>query len=85
MNSLRIIVRLMRRAWLRWSKSSPETRSLSSIDLREFSDLLASGRKDDLKTLADRLSHHARAPQGRVPAKSSGRHANNSKGSGITK
>jgi hypothetical protein len=85
MNNLRVIVRLMRRAWRRWSKSSPETRSLSSIEPREFSDLLVSGRKDDLKTLADRLSHHARAPQGKVPAKSSGRHASNSNGSGIAK
>jgi hypothetical protein len=58
---------------------------LSSIDPREFSDLLVSGRKKDLQTLADRLSEHARASQGKVSAKPSGRHASNSKGPGIAK
>jgi hypothetical protein len=45
----------------------PETRAISSIDAREFSDLLVSGRTKDLKILADRLSQHARASQGKVP------------------
>jgi len=58
---------------------------LSSIDPREFSDLLLSGRKRDLKTLADRLSEHARASQGKVPAKPSAPNASNSKGSGMAK
>ena len=44
-----------------------ETRAISSIDAREFSDLLVSGRTKDLKILADRLSQHARASQGKVP------------------
>jgi hypothetical protein len=71
----------MRRAWRRWSKPSPETSLLSSIDPREFSDLLLSG----LKTLADRLGEHARASQGKVPAKPLHQHGSNSKGSGIAK
>jgi hypothetical protein len=58
MRNLRVIFRLMRRAWRRWSKPSPETSLLSSIDPREFSDLLLSGLKRDLKTLADRLTIH---------------------------
>jgi hypothetical protein len=46
-----------------------ETRAISSIDAREFSDLLVSGRTKDLKILAGRLSQHARASQGKVPVK----------------
>jgi hypothetical protein len=88
MRNLRVIFRLIRRGWRRWSKPSPETGLLSSIDPREFSDLLVSGRKQDLKTLADRLSQHARASQarasqGRVSAKPPGQNASNSKGSGM--
>jgi hypothetical protein len=63
----------------------PETRAISSIDAREFSDLLVSGRTKDLKILADRLSQHARASQGKVPVKPLERHGSNSKGSGIAK
>jgi hypothetical protein len=85
MRNLRVTFRLMRRAWRRWSKPSPETSLLSSIDPREFSDLLLSERKSDLKTLADRLSEHARASQGKVPAKPSARNTSNSKGSGMAK
>lgn len=85
MRNLRVIFRLMRRAWRRWSKPSPETNLLSSIDPREFSDLLLSGRKRDLKTLADRLSEHARASQGKFPAKTLHQHGSNSKGSGTAK
>jgi hypothetical protein len=85
MKNLRVIFRLMRRAWRRWSKPSPETSLLSSIDPQEFSDLLLNGRKRDLKTLADRLGEHARASQGKVPAKPLHQHGSNSKGSGIAK
>jgi hypothetical protein len=85
MRNPRVIFRTIRRAWRRWAKPSPETRLLSSIDPREFSDLLASGRQQDLKTLADRLSQHARRSQGKVAAKPSGQNASNSKGSGIAK
>jgi len=85
MRNLRVIFRLIRRAWRRWSKPSPETSLLSSIDAREFSDLLVSGRTKDLKILADRLSQHARASHGKVPVKPLHQHGSNSKGSGIAK
>ena len=85
MRNPRVIFRLMRRAWSRWSKPAPETRLLSSIDPREFSDLLASGRKQDLKILADRLGEHARASGGKVSARSAGRNTSSSKGSGMAK
>jgi hypothetical protein len=83
MRSLRAIFRLIRRTWRRRSTPSPETRLISSIDPKEFSDLLVSGRKNDLKTLADRLSDHART--GNVPAKALGRTTSSSKGSGVAK
>jgi hypothetical protein len=38
----------MRRAWRRWLMPPSETRAISSIDAREFSDLLVSGRTKDL-------------------------------------
>jgi hypothetical protein len=85
MRKPRVFFRLMRRAWRRWLMPPSETRAISSIDPREFSDLLLSGRKRDLKTLADRLSEHARASQGKVPAKPLHQHGSNSKGSGIAK
>jgi hypothetical protein len=62
-----------------------ETRAISSIDAREFSDLLVSGRTEDLKILAGRLSQHTRASQGKVPVKPLDQHGSNSKGSGIAK
>jgi hypothetical protein len=52
---------------------------LSSIDPREFSDLLVSGRTGDLKILADRLSKHARASRDEVPVKPSNSKPSNSK------
>jgi hypothetical protein len=61
-----------------------ETRAIS-IDAREFSDLLVSGRTKDLKILAGRLSQHARASQGKVPVKPLHQHGSSSKGSGIAK
>ena len=85
MRNLRVIFRLMRRAWRRWLTPPSETRAISSIDAREFSDLLVSGRTKDLKILAGRLSQHARASQGKVPVKPLHQHGSNSKGSGIAK
>jgi hypothetical protein len=87
MRKLRTIFRLIRRAWKRRSGPLPETRLISSIDPKEFSDLLAGRRNQDLKTLADKLGQHARASQGRVPAKPlpSSRSASRSKGSGMPK
>jgi hypothetical protein len=54
---------------------------LSSIDPREFSDLLVSGRAGDLKALADRLSQHARASRDKVPVKPTNSKPSNSKSS----
>jgi hypothetical protein len=85
MRKPRVFFRLMRRAWRRWLMPPSETRAISSIDAREFSDLLVSGRTRDLKILADRLSQHARASQGKVPVKPLDQHGSNSKGSGIAK
>src|SRR5258707_11050402 len=59
MRKPRVFFRLMRRAWRRWLMPPSETRAISSIDAREFSDLLVSGRTKDLKILAGRLSQHA--------------------------
>jgi hypothetical protein len=47
----RWVRRLLRRRW-----AAPATHAISSIDPGEFSDLLCSGRKDDLKLLARKLS-----------------------------
>src|ERR1700716_3045982 len=52
MRKPRVFFRLMRRAWRRWLMPPSETRAISSIDAREFSDLLVSGRTKDLKILA---------------------------------
>jgi hypothetical protein len=83
MRRLRAFFRLIRRTWGRRSTPSPETRLISSIDPKEFSDLLISGRKNDLKTLADRLSDHGRT--GNVAGKAPGRTTSSSKGSGVAK
>jgi hypothetical protein len=85
MRNLRAIFRLVRRAWRRRSNPPPETRLISSIDPREFSDLLASGREQDMKTLAGKLSEHARTPQANAAARPAGRTASNSKDSGMAK
>jgi hypothetical protein len=85
MRNLRVILRLLRRALRRWSTPPPETRTLSSIDPREFSDLLRGGRKKDLETLARRLSEHAAPSNAKRPARPIGRDASNSKGPGLTK
>jgi hypothetical protein len=75
----------MRRAWRRWSTPPPETRAISSIDTREFSDLLRSGRAADLKTLAKRLSEHAACSRKGARREPAARGASNSKGRGVTK
>jgi hypothetical protein len=55
MTKLRIIYRWMRRL-LRRRLAGSATHSISSIDPAEFSNLLCSGRNDDLKLLARKLS-----------------------------
>jgi hypothetical protein len=85
MRNPRVIVRLLRRALRRWLTPPSETRSLSSIDPREFSDLLSGGRKKDLETLARRLSEHAAPSNAKRPARQTGQGASKSKGPGVTK
>jgi membrane fusion protein, multidrug efflux system len=85
MRNLRVILRSLRRALRRWLTPPSETRSLSSIDPREFSDLLSGGQKKDLETLARRLSEHAAPSNARRPTRQTGHGASRSKGPGVTK
>ena len=85
MSSLRVILRWLRRGLRRWSMPSSETRALASIDPREFSDLLRSGGKKDLETLARKLSEHAAPSNAKRPAKPTGVGAPSSKGRGVAK
>jgi hypothetical protein len=63
MRDVRVIWRLMRKLSNRWLRPAPPTHSISLIDPGEFSELISSGRKKDLETLAKRLSeHHGRSP-----------------------
>jgi hypothetical protein len=63
MRPLRAIWRLMRRRAHRWLRPAPPTHSIAVFDPNEFSELISSGRKKDMATLAERLSeHHGRSP-----------------------
>jgi hypothetical protein len=63
MRPVRVIWRLMRRRAHRWLKPAPPAHSIAVFDPSEFSELISSGRKQDLETLAKRLSeHHGRSP-----------------------
>ena len=84
MRKPRVFFRWMRRAWRRWSTPPSETRAISSIDTREFSDLLRSGRKKDLETLARRLSQHTAQPKEGARRDPSARGVSSSKGPGVT-
>jgi hypothetical protein len=56
MREVRSIIRFLRRFWERWARVSPDAPDAPSIDPDEFSKLIRSGRKQDLETLAKRLS-----------------------------
>ena len=58
MRHLRAIWRLMRRRVNRWLRPAPPVHSIAVFDPAEFSELISSGRKQDLATLARRLSEH---------------------------
>jgi hypothetical protein len=59
----RVIWRLMRRLAHRWLKPASPPHSITVFDPKQFSELISSGRKKDLETLAKRLSeHHGRSP-----------------------
>ena len=56
MRGVRTIFRFFRLFWQRWASASPDDPDAPLIDPDEFSKLLRSGRKQDLETLARRLS-----------------------------
>ena len=79
MRDLRVIWRLMRKLSNRWLKPAPPIHSISVFDPAEFSELISSGRKKDLETLAKRLSEHHGRPQTKVASRPSGQGAASSK------
>jgi hypothetical protein len=85
MRDLRVVLRFIRKLARRWLRPSPETHSISLIDSKEFSDLLGSGRKKDLETLAKRLSDHHQGSRAKVAVKPTGQGASSSKGTGVAK
>ncbi|UFX45621.1 hypothetical protein HAP47_0002510 [Bradyrhizobium sp. 41S5] len=58
---MKMLKRLFRLTWLRRVARSPADLPPASIDPDEFSRLLCSGRRKDLRTLAKRLSQRTRA------------------------
>jgi hypothetical protein len=56
MRKLRIVLRYLGLAWRRRTKRAPKQYPTPLLDPEEFSCLLGSGRKEDLRTLAQRLS-----------------------------
>lgn len=66
MKKLRLILRHLARPlvkrWRRRHKRPPKLYPVSSVGPEEFSSLLGSGRKEDLETLAKRLSRRPRSP-----------------------
>jgi hypothetical protein len=70
MKKLRIILRYLARplvqalakAWRQRHKRAPKVYPVCSVDPEEFSSLLGSGRKEDMETLAKRLSRRPRSP-----------------------
>jgi hypothetical protein len=66
MKKLRIILRYLARpfvrSWRRRNKRPPQVYPVSSVAPEEFASLLGSGRKEDMETLAKRLSRRPRSP-----------------------
>jgi len=58
---MKMLKRLFGLSWLRRVARKPADTSLASIDPDEFTRLLCSGRKEDLRILARRLSQRTRA------------------------
>jgi hypothetical protein len=71
MRDLRVIWRLLRKLANRWLRPAPPVHSISVFDPAVFSKLISSGRKQDLETLARRLSEH----HGKAAARGSGQGA----------
>jgi len=72
MRDLRVIWRWMRKLARRWLRPAPPVHSISVFDPATFSELISSGRKKDLETLAKRLSEHHGKPGTKVASRSSG-------------
>ena len=79
MRHLRAIRRLMRRRVNRWLRPAPPVHSIAVFDPAEFSELISSGRKQDLQTLARRLSEHHGKPATKAAPRGSGQGAANSR------
>jgi hypothetical protein len=79
MRDLRVIWRLLRKLANRWLRPAPPVHSISVFDPAEFSELISSGRKQDLQTLARRLSEHHGRPATKAASRSSGQGAANSR------
>ncbi len=62
MSKLRIVLRYLSRPCRRRNKRLAKVYPVCSVDLAEFSSLLRSGRKEDMKTLAKKLSQRPRSP-----------------------
>ena len=79
MRDVRVIWRLLRKLAHRWLRPAPPVHSISVFDPAEFSELISSGRKQDLQTLARRLSEHHGKPATKAALKGSGQGAANSR------
>jgi hypothetical protein len=77
MRDLRVIWRWMRKRAHRWLRPAPPVHSISVFDPAAFSELISSGRKKDLETLAKRLSEHHGKPGTKVASRGSGQGAAN--------
>ena len=79
MRDLRVVWRLLRKLANRWVRPAPPVHSISVFDPAAFSELISSGRKQDLQTLARRLSEHHGKPATRAASRGSGQGAANSR------
>jgi hypothetical protein len=66
MRKLHVLIRFLRLSWRRRTRRPPKEYPIPSVDPEEFSNLLGTGRKADLETLARRLSER---PGGRAKVK----------------
>ena len=77
MRDLRVIWRLLRKLANRWLRPAAPVHSISVFDPAEFSELISSGRKQDLETLAKRLSEHHGKPGTKTAFRRAGQGAAN--------
>jgi hypothetical protein len=79
MRDLRVIWRLLRKRANRWLRPAAPVHSISVFDPATFSELISSGRKQDLETLAKRLSEHHGKPGMKAASRRAGQGAANSR------